>query len=326
MKNTFGKMIAPLSFGLLLFASCDKAKTYDPIGDGGQKIIKIQKYGGLAKGFDATNLAFLPTSTSETLDLNLEYVAPFVSGQDIKAVVEVDPAAVATYNATQTDPLKQYLVLPAAAYTFPSQTVTISAGQTVSSTFQIKFNPSLIDGSKNFMIPISIKSITGAAAGTVKAPGTGTAYFHFIGNPLAGNYAVTGGRYNQSAFGDQGWAPQPGWAYPAALVIPASFVFAAIPSPKFIAPVTPTKTTVYVANLGAGTARDYTFEVDPAVTTITNVNVTLTPSFEAGISNIKWFQKTYDPVTKRFIMLWTYNNLPALAGNDRIIYEVFTKL
>ncbi|MEO7307434.1 MAG: hypothetical protein ABIR78_12720, partial [Ferruginibacter sp.] len=190
---------------------------------------------------------------------------------------------------------------------------------------QITFNPSLIDGSKNWMIPVTITSITGAPEGTVKAPGTGTAYFHFIGNPLAGTYNVTGGRYNQPAVGDQGWAPQAGWVYPAALVIPGTYVFAAIPATKFLAPVTPTKTTVFIANLSAGTDRDYTFDVDPLVTVTTVVGVSLTPSFEAGISNIRWFQKTYDPVNKRFIMLWTYNNQPGGVGNDRIIYEVFTK-
>ncbi|MFZ1784626.1 MAG: DUF1735 domain-containing protein [Ferruginibacter sp.] len=319
-------IIAPLVFGLLLLVSCDKAVTYEPIGDGGQKIIKIQVYGGLASGFNSTNLAYPPTSTSETISMNLEYVANIVSDVDITAVVEVDPAAVASYNATQTDPLKQYLVLPASNYTFPSQTVVIKAGQTTSTPFQIEFNPSLIDGSKNWMIPVSIKSISGAAEGTVKAPGTGTAYFHFIGNPLAGTYNVTpAGRYNCSAVGDQGWAPQPGWAYPAALVIPANYSLAAIPATKFLAPVTPTKTLVYVANLGAGTDRDYTLEVDPGVTVITDVNVTLTPSFEGGISNIRWFQHTYDPTTKRFILLWTYNNQPGGVGNDRIIYEVMTK-
>lgn len=325
MKQKLSIAIAVVS-GLLFFSACEKAKVAEPLGDGGQKIIKIQNYGGLASGFNATNLAFPPTSTSEILDLNLELVAPSVSDKEITVTIEVDPAAVAAYNATQTDPLKQYLVLPSNAYTFPSTTVKIPAHQTVSETFQIEFNPSVIDGSKNWMIPITITSITGAPEGTVKAPGTGTAYFHFIGNPLAGQYNLTtGGRYNASPVGDQGWAPQAGWAYPAALTIPGTFAFAAIPSPKFIAPVSPTKTTVYVANLGAGTARDYIFTVDPAVTTKHTIDVALTPSFEAGLSNIRWFEKTYDPVNKRFILLWTYNNLPAGAGNDRIIYEVLTK-
>ncbi|WP_462250430.1 DUF1735 domain-containing protein [Ferruginibacter sp.] len=326
MKHNFKISLAALFTGMLFFASCDKPKVYEPIGEGGQKIIKIQVYGGLASGFDASNLAFSPSSTSEIIEMNLEYVAPSVSDKDVVCEVDVDLAAITSYNATQTSPLKQYLPLPTTAYKFAKQTVTIKAGQTTSSGFQIEFNPSLIDGSKNFMIPVSIKTISGAAAGTVKAPGTGTAYFHFIGNPLAGTYNLTaGGRYNCSAVGDQGWAPQAGWAYPAALVIPANFALAAIPSSKFVAPVTPTITSVYVANLGAGTDRDYFLEVDPSVTTVTNVNVTLTASFEGGISNIRWFQKTYDPATKRFILLWTYNNQPGGVGNDRIIYEVLTK-
>lgn len=326
MKHNFKSIIAAIFSGAVLLTSCEKATVFEPIGDGGQKIIKIQVYGGLAGGFDASNLAFSPSSTSEILEMKLEYVAPAVSNQDITATIEVDPAAVAAYNATQTSPLKQYLVLPANAYTFPKQTVTIKANQTISSSFQIEFNPSLIDGSKNYMIPVSITSISGATAGTVKAPGTGTAYFHFIGNPLAGSYNLTaGGRYNCSAVGDQGWAPQSGWVYPAALTIPANFSLAAIPATKFIAPVTPTITTVYVANLGAGTDRDYFLEVDPSVTTVTNVNVTLSAGFGASLSNIRWFQKTYDPANKRFILLWTYNNLSDGTGNDRIIYEVLTK-
>lgn len=325
MKNKLN-IVAGLAFGLLVFSACKKAIVAEPIGDGGQSIIKIQDYGGLASGFNASNLAYPPTSTSETIPMTLELVGPSVSNQNITVTVEVDVAAVATYNATQTDPLKKYLVLPTNAYTFPSQTVTILAGQTVSSPFNIVFNPSVIDGSKNWMIPVTIKTISGAPNGTAKAPGTGTAYFHFIGNPLAGTYNLTAGaRYNCTVPGDQGWAPQVGWAYPAALVIPGNYATAAIPATKFIAPVSPTKTTVYVANLGAGTDRDYTFEVDPAVTTITNINVTLTPSFEGGISNIRWFQKTYDPVNKRFILLWTYNNQPGGVGSDRIIYEVLTK-
>ena len=68
-------IIATVVTGLLFFSSCKKAVVYEPIGDGGQKIIKIQNYGGLASGFLASNLAFNPASTSETLDLNLEYVA-----------------------------------------------------------------------------------------------------------------------------------------------------------------------------------------------------------------------------------------------------------
>lgn len=324
IKKYYSAIVPVLLFSVLI-SGCEKVQQVEPLADKGQKIISFQVYGGMGENFGNSGLAFSPSSTSEVLDLNLFYSTDNVSSGDIEITVGADPAVVATYNATQTDPLKKYLVLNSSAYIFPDQKVYIRAGQTVSETFHIEFNPSQIDGSKNFMIPIVIKSIKGAPAGVKAAPGTGIAYFHFIGNPLAGTYNLTvGARYNCTPVGDQNWAPQTGWVYPAALTIPGTFAAAAIPSPKFLAPVTPTVTMTYVANLGAGTDRDYYLTCDPGVTSVTTIGVDLTPSFANGISNIRWFQKTYDPVNKRFILLWTYNNLPAGAGNDRIIYEVLT--
>ncbi len=312
-------------FAVAIFSGCKKVPVIEPIGSKGQKIITIQTYGGTETNFGNSGLAFSPTSTSEIVEMNLILSTDIASDKDISVTIAPDAGVVTTYNATQTDPLKKYLVLNASAYTFPSQTVLIKAGQTVSESFHIEFNPSQIDGSKNWMIPIAIKSITGAASDVKAAPGTGIAYFHFIGNPLAGTYNHTGGRYNCSVAGAQGWAPQTGWVYPQALVIPSTFALAAIPTSKFLAPVTPTITTTYVANLGAGTDRDYFFTIDPAVTTTGTIGVDLTASFAGGISNITWYQKTYDPVAKRIILLWTYNNQPGGVGNDRIVYEVLTK-
>jgi hypothetical protein len=326
MKLIHFKKIALFALaGAVVLGSCKKVETVEPLGDKGQKVIRFLTYGGFGDNFANSGFAFSPTSTSEIVDLNIEYITPNVSNEDIKVTVAPDPAAVTAYNATQTSPLKQYNLLNPSAYTFASQTVLIKAGQTVSEPFHIEFNPSQIDGSKNWMIPVAIKSITGAPADVKAAAGTGIAYFHFIGNPLAGTYTCVATRYNSTVPGDQGWAPQAGWAYPQALVIPAIFATVAVPASKFLAPVTPTVTTTYVANLGAGTDRDYFFTVDPAVTTSGDAGVDLTPSFANGISNIRWFQKTYDPVAKRFILLWTYNNQPGGAGSDRIVYEVLTK-
>jgi Domain of unknown function (DUF1735) len=306
-----------LFFTGAIFSSCKKAdNAVDPLGDKGQKTISFQTYGGTGVNFGNSGLAYSPTSTSEKVELNLLFSTDKVAEQDISVVVEVDPAIVTTYNQTQTDPLKKYLVLNASAYKFPSQTVMIKAGQSLSETFEVEFNPSQIDGSKNYMLPLVIKSIKGAAADVKAAAGTGTAYFHFIGNPLAGTYTVVGTRYNCTVTGDQGYSGGP---------IPANFATAAIPASKFLAPVTPTITTTYVANLGAGTDRDYFFTIDPAVTTTGSISVDLTPSFANGISNIRFLTKTYDPVAKKITLLWTYNNQPGGVGNDRIISEVMTK-
>jgi Domain of unknown function (DUF1735) len=312
----FKKIAAATLLSIAIFTGCKKVETPDPLGDKGQKIIRFLTYGGYGDNFGNSGFAFAPTSTSEIIDLNIEYLTSKVADQDILVTVSPDPGAVTAYNATQTSPLKQFNVLNASAYKFVSQTVKIKAGQTVSEDFHIEFDPSQIDGSKNWMIPIAIKTISGAPADVKAASGTGIAYFHFIGNPLAGTYNVVGTRYNCSATGDQGYAGGP---------IPANFAPAAIPTSKFLAPVTPTVTTTYVANLSAGTDRDYFFTIDPAVTTTTVIGVDFTPSFANGISNIRFITKTYDPATKKITLLWTYNNQPGGVGNDRIISEVMTK-
>jgi hypothetical protein len=312
------KTVLPvLLFTGAIFSSCKKAvNAVDPLGDKGQKIISFQTYGGTGVNFGNSGLAFSPSSTSEIVELNLLFSTDKVAEQDISVTVEVDPALVAAYNLTQTEPLKKFLVLNTSAYKFPSQAVLIKAGQSLSETFEVEFDPSQIDGSKNFMLPLVIKSIKGAAADVKAASGTGTAYFHFIGNPLAGTYNVVGTRYNCTVTGDQGYNGGP---------IPATFVTAAVPTSKFLAPVTPTITSTYIANLGTGTNRDYFFTIDPAVTTTGNIMVDLTPSFANGVSNIRFLTKTYDPVAKKITLLWTYNNQPGGVGNDRIISEVMTK-
>ena len=223
-----------------------------------------------------------------------------------------DPGFIAIYNATQ--PI-QYELLPDSLFSIPVLTTTIPAGQQFSQPLKFYFRPIKFNTSKIYMLPIKIVSATGVDGLTIQA-NYGYIVFSKIGNPMAGLYTVVGTRWNCTVTGDQGYAGGP---------IPNNYVSASIPSPKLLDVVGPTITTTYVANLGAGTNRDYFFDVDPAATTMQDVNISLTESFVAGISNIRWITKTYDPATKKFTLLWTYNNQPGGVGNDRIIQETMTK-
>jgi len=53
-----------------------------------------------------------------------------------------------------------------------------------------------LDPAVSYMVPVSITSVAGGTNGVKGAPSTGTAYFHVIGNPLAGDYVGNGYVYH----------------------------------------------------------------------------------------------------------------------------------
>jgi len=222
------KAFLALSLCGFLFSACDKVEVAAPIGDGGQKIFTISDYGGTGGNFSNSALIFPdPTSTSEAVEFQIEYSTPVVADKDITITVGVDAAAVATYNTNHsTGP--QYQLLPANAYTLTSATGKIPAKQIISEPFTITFNPSVIDVTKNYMLPITIKTADGAPADAKAASGTGTAYFHLIGNPLAGLYTVVGTRYNYTGSVTWNGPPDP---------LPAGGTPSAIPTTKLAVPV-----------------------------------------------------------------------------------------
>lgn len=306
----------PLVLGVMvLFAACKKAENFEPLADAGQKYIKIVDYGGTGGGF--ANASFASSaSTSLVVDMQLELTTNLVSTTDITVTLAADPALVAAYNATKTAPADKYLVLPSTQYTFPATIVTIKAGQTMSNFFSITFNPSLIDGSKNYMIPIAIKTITGAPADVKAAPNTSVAYMHFVGNPLAGNYATEGYFYHPSS--------------------PRAFV-----RNTPLKAISPTALFTELGDLGAA---NYSAQInipDPLNTTaIQNVTVTVYPgstanpllSWPAGLPSTNpgytaaWpksnlCNNTYNPFTKTFYLRFGY-----LGGTGfRVTEEVQVK-
>jgi hypothetical protein len=309
------RIFLALTVGLALFtSSCLKDKDYEdqkygitPNGIKGVGFLKssyVVAVGGIS-GSQAVSAVTVALNADSKPDKNIGYTAVG------------DPTVVpATVGGVVVTPLPavNYSVIPGGF---------IPAGEF---TGAFKFN--IIDANNLDLTKLYGVGFTLTSAEDGYLIGANSKSFYMtisIKNPYSGTYTLTAGsRYNCSATGDQNWAPQAGWAYPAALVIPANYGAAAIPTTKDAETLNATTIKIYVANLGAGTDRDYSISVTNPTATA-NVNVDLTPSFAGGISNIRWSQKTYDPVNKRFILLWTYNNQPGGVGNDRIIYEVLTK-
>jgi hypothetical protein len=280
-----------------------------------EKSVKILQ-GGISGGdIRARQLAFAdPTATLDSMTFSVAYVdykSPTASA-NVNVTIGLDASFIARYNSLQSI---TYEIMPDSLFSIPSLSTIIKSGETYSPDLKVYFKPNKFDASKIYMLPIKILTATGISGVQIQA-NYGYIVYSKIGNPLAGTYTVVGTRWNCTAPGDQGYSGGP---------IPTNFTAAAIPGTKTLDVVGPSTTTTFVANLGAGTARDYFFDIDPAATTIQDINISLTPTFDQGISNVRWLQKDYNPVTKQIILRWTYNNQPGGAGNDRIILETMTK-
>jgi len=110
---------------------------------------------------------------------------------DLTVTIAIDDAKRVSFNTGSTT---QYTALPAGTYTFPKTTAVIKAGSRLAN-FTISFDPTKIDPTKNYMLPISITDAQGQAI----SGNFGTIYYHMIGNPIAGNYTWDFTRYNDPA-------------------------------------------------------------------------------------------------------------------------------
>jgi hypothetical protein len=102
----------------------------------------------------------------------------------------VDNSIITSYVAT--NPAIQYQPLPTADYTISTLKVVIPANQRVA-IVTLYVNMTLIDPSQSYMLPIKI---TGSSPAYTISGNMGIHYFHFIGNPFAGNYEHYYTRWN----------------------------------------------------------------------------------------------------------------------------------
>ena len=147
--------------------------------------------GGLAF-FAGSTLNFAGLSGLDTVSFTVNVASDFPPTKDVGITLAVDPAALATYNAS--GPPTPFEAFPDSTFTFAAKTGTIKAGTRLD-TFYVVFNVDKIDPTHSYMIPITITAATG---GAIISGNLQTIFFHVIGNPIAGTYTWDFTRWNNS--------------------------------------------------------------------------------------------------------------------------------
>ena len=303
---------------LILLAACTKSEHMQQSSDEGARMIKFQDFGGtIGTNFTAnSNLEFDFGSTEKKIEVTLRYSGPQVLGNDISATISVDTNALRKYNQSVLAPLERYQLIPEAAYQLPSFPIVIKAGQIISEPFFITFYAGQLNRSINYMLPITITGIFGAPGDVSIAEGNGTAYFHFIGNSLAGIYNMTGMRYNY--FSTVSWPGPPA-------TIPNTYNQTYILD-NIITATALNSQTVYIP---FGNVPDPAYgQAYYFVSTESNfagISYDFSSTFNSGYSNIQKYIVSYTPPGSgqpiSFHLVTHYTNT---AGNDRIIDQTFT--
>lgn len=119
-------------------------------------VIKSDKdlaYVALSKGGFTETVMFEKTAFQD-IELNLAVTTRSGIKKDFQATVDVDASVLDEYNQKYG---KNYLILPSTVYQVTAKSVTIPAG---TNTIQvpIQVNTSLLDDTKDFVLPVKIKS------------------------------------------------------------------------------------------------------------------------------------------------------------------------
>ena len=301
---------ATLLFCLIYcFSACVKSRYGGTDFSTLQPVVLIPE-GGLS-AFGSQALLFPGTDAVDTAYFHVNYAATGVAPEDETITLAIDPAALASYNGSNT---AQYTIFPDSIFSFTSTTVTVKKGNNYSDAIPLIVFPSKVDPSLNLMLPITIKV---APKGSTISSNFSTIYFHLIGNPLAGPYNVVGTRYSYP--GTIAWSGPPA-------AIPAGYSSTVnLDGVKVAAPDNSVTVELPFANLG-GNGAQYVYKVTalPDYSAIDNVDY----GFDAIYSNIVSYKVSYTPPAPgqkvSFHIMTHYNNALAGAGRDRIIDEFFT--
>jgi hypothetical protein len=261
-------------------------------GGGGADLVNIA---GLAN-FGNAALSSIPNYFADTISWNVNLASEYTLDRDITATIGVQPELLTTYNSDTTH--LQYELMPDSDYVWQGDvTVTIPKGQRTELITGLQFNYDKIDPTKNYMLPIGIKS----GDNILISGNQGAIYFHTIGNPNAGAYSEVGTRtnYNGSASGGS-----------VASVSDLAGV-------KIASPESATVIDIDYANLAPS---HYIITFNAAGTDVTDVVVD--DDFVASVTGFTIDSYNYDAATKTLNVKSHYTNS---SGNDRVIDETFTK-
>ncbi len=315
----YSKILAFFVVTLLMFSACKKVAD-DQLGDQGQQIIKFAQYGGTGgDGFKNSGIAFDLTNPIDSIEVRLEYSSSQAPTQDVTVTIGKDDAARLAFKAANPGGI-DYLTMSNTQFLLRTTKVKFRAGQGLSEPFYVIFYPDQLNPALSYMLPIAITNIEGAASNITKAPVTSTAYFHIIGNPLAGNYSNVALRYNYV-----GTVTFDGTV--AGIPAPASTT--AIPATKTVYAIDPDNVWLDFSNLGSQTSFNFQYNITQ-LNNFANINVAYNSAVTNGNSAIKTYLISYTAPSAtqkaKFRIITHYNNAAAGGGNDRIIDESLTQL
>jgi hypothetical protein len=181
-----------------------------------------------------TGLAYFNAKTVLTAGVTDDIVEPIVINiansrgtlfsKDLNVTLAVNDALRVAYNtANGTD----YQAMPVTGYSFPVKAGVIPAGQNLD-TLYVTFYPEKIDPTKNYMLPIQLTD----AEGQVISGNFSVAYYHTIGNPLAGNYNWDFYRWNNAT----GTGTDVGFKGDVTTFLPIDPTTITVPTAYYIAP------------------------------------------------------------------------------------------
>lgn len=145
--------------------------------------------GGMAF-FSAATLNFSSAGDPDTIWFTANLASNYPLNRDVPVSIDIDQAALAAYISDTTH--VQYQVFPDSTFTIPAKTGVIRAGTRLD-TFYVIFHPTKVDPTKSYMLPLTLKT---SSSGVGVSGNLSTIYFHFVGNPLAGNYIWDFTRWN----------------------------------------------------------------------------------------------------------------------------------
>lgn len=155
-KNLLYTGILALSLGGLW--ACGEDESYDFPGDAMNRVY-------IKNSSSSYQFIHTPASTLGTLDFKMPVYATHKASANIKATVEIDNTLVEAYNKQNG---KEFMTLPNNALLIKNGTMTILAGEKISSdSIHITINESALSGLRSktgYLIPLKLTSAEGANA------------------------------------------------------------------------------------------------------------------------------------------------------------------
>ena len=183
MKN-FIKIVGLFLAGITMSSCLNDTLSLDPANS--TNVVEFKNPSSFISPYGSTYALYaraFDLAPESDYPLTVSYSGANVAPEDITVTLGTDQAALAQYNKEQK---KAYDLIPANLYTVPAQVVIPKGQRTATATIKVK--SSSFDFSKNYVLPLQIKSVsTGQVSGNF-----GTILLNVsVKNKYDGRYRVT---------------------------------------------------------------------------------------------------------------------------------------